>query len=142
MIKGVYVLLIEVNQESMLEIGALGKIQFKSGHYMYVGSAQGGVESRIRRHFRSEKKFHWHVDYLLAGNGIRILNALYKEGPKQEECLLADKVAKFGEPIPKFGSSDCKCNSHLFFLTKDGIIEELKRSGFKEFKNAINQQQD
>jgi Uri superfamily endonuclease len=64
-LKGSYVLLIELEQDSNIKVGALGKIHFSKGHYVYVGSAMNGIEGRVRRHLRDEKKTRWHVDYFL-----------------------------------------------------------------------------
>jgi len=48
-----------------LRIGKLGIHNLPHGYYVYVGSALGGLASRLRRHLRSEKRLHWHIDYLL-----------------------------------------------------------------------------
>ena len=61
--KGVYVLIIHLSQERDIVVGKLGELSFKKGYYAYVGSALGGLEGRIKRHFRKEKKAHWHIDY-------------------------------------------------------------------------------
>jgi Uri superfamily endonuclease len=39
-LKGVYVLIIQVEKEAVLNVGALGTLTFKPGLYAYVGSAQ------------------------------------------------------------------------------------------------------
>ncbi|MFB6215830.1 MAG: DUF123 domain-containing protein, partial [Candidatus Aenigmatarchaeota archaeon] len=44
-------------------MGALGKIDFRQGVYVYVGSAMNSVEKRLERHFSDNKKMHWHIDY-------------------------------------------------------------------------------
>jgi sugar fermentation stimulation protein A len=35
------------------------------------------------------------------------------------ECDLAAELAALGgEPVPRFGSSDCKCESHLYYFKR------------------------
>ena len=64
-IKGSYLLIIKLQDDKKILVGKLGKIAFKKGYYVYVGSAMNGLEQRLQRHLRSQKKFHWHIDYLL-----------------------------------------------------------------------------
>ena len=59
--KGSYVLLIEIGQEKEIQIGSIGNIYFKKGFYAYIGSALNGLEQRIERHIRKDKRFHWHI---------------------------------------------------------------------------------
>lgn len=113
-IKGIYILFIQVKRDVAVEVGSLGKLKFNKGNYAYVGSAQNGIEKRVARHLRREKKKFWHIDYLLAQGGVKIEKIAYKEAPKEEECRTAQTLLKFGEPIIGFGCSDCSCKSHLF----------------------------
>jgi hypothetical protein len=57
--KGSYLLIIRLNEEKKLKVGALGTIDFKPGYYIYVGSAMNGLIPRIRRHFKKEKKWEF-----------------------------------------------------------------------------------
>jgi len=118
-------LLISVNKNIILQIGALGKLSFKKGNYVYVGSAMNNLEKRIQRHLCSKKKIFWHIDYLLSDKNVKIKKVFYKESTKKEECEIAKKVAKEGVAVEKFGCSDCKCKSHLFELGKDFLILDL-----------------
>jgi len=111
--KGIYVLIIQLGQSQKIPIGALGEIEFESGFYLYIGSAQNGLENRINRHLRDEKKKHWHIDYLLDHG--EVIDVKVNNGDSNEECLLAEKIRKFTQEIQDFGSSDCKCGSHLFY---------------------------
>ena len=38
----------------------------QAGDYLYIGSARGagGIAARLSRHFKAEKKAHWHIDQL------------------------------------------------------------------------------
>jgi len=117
--KGIYCLVMNVKKDIETEVGALGNISFKKGNYIYVGSAQNGIEQRVRRHSRKNKKKHWHIDYLLSDKNVELIKYLYKKAGKEEECRLACFfLSSFEEPIDKFGCSDCNCKSHLFRIKK------------------------
>ena len=113
-LKGIYVLILQIDSEITANVGALGKLVFAKGLYGYVGSAQGNLEKRVERHLRKEKRRFWHIDYLLDNNKTRILQVFYKQGDKDEECVVAKAVALRGSGVEGFGSSDCSCKSHLF----------------------------
>jgi Uri superfamily endonuclease len=108
------VLIIQVDKDTGVTVGALGKLTFEKGLYAYVGSAQANLEQRIKRHLRKEKRLFWHIDYLLNDSAARIVKVLYKQADKTEECDLAKTIGKRGEPVNGFGCSDCRCKSHLF----------------------------
>jgi Uri superfamily endonuclease len=40
----------------------------------------------------------------------------YENAGKSEECKVANKIGERCVPTKGFGSSDCKCKSHLFKL--------------------------
>jgi Uri superfamily endonuclease len=113
MIRGTYVLLAHVPYPLGLSIGGLGNINFGAGYYAYVGSALGGVEKRIERHLKPEKKLRWHIDHFL----LRALavDLVVAEGEERTECAVAKELAKHLPSIKGFGSSDCDCESHLFY---------------------------
>ena len=113
-LKGIYVLILQIDSEITANMGALGKLVFTKGLYGYVGSAQGNLEKRVQRHLRKEKRRFWHIDYLLDNTKTRILQVFYKQGDKNEECVVAETVALRGSGVEGFGSSDCSCKSHLF----------------------------
>jgi Uri superfamily endonuclease len=127
--KGIYYLLINLKRNVRLNIGALGKIRFRKGRYVYVGSAQNNVEKRVQRHMSKNKKLRWHIDYLLASSYAKVENAFYKKAAKNIECRTADFLADIAEPVSCFGCSDCRCNSHLFRLKS---IKPLDKLEFKE----------
>ncbi len=112
--KGIYLLLIEVKKNIFIKVGKLGKIKFNKGKYIYVGSAQKNLEKRIKRHFKKNKNKFWHIDYLLANKNVKIKNVFYELAKKERECAIAQLISKYAKPIENFGSSDCKCKSHLY----------------------------
>lgn len=132
--KGSYVLIIRNKKDQYIQIGKLGKIFFKNGYYAYVGSALNSLEGRINRHLRENKKFHWHIDYLLSET--EIVDVFYKESKIKEECEIAKNFSEL-ESIKGFGCSDCKCKSHLFYGKYDKIknIKELFSPFFKKEQN-------
>ncbi|MFA5102899.1 MAG: GIY-YIG nuclease family protein [Candidatus Thermoplasmatota archaeon] len=117
--KGTYLLVLELQNKTSLPIGKLGLVDFQKGNYVYVGSALNGLEQRIQRHLRSQKKTHWHIDYLLPHT--KIMDVFYKEGTRREECMIASVFEKNLLGISGFGCSDCSCNSHLFRGSLDAI---------------------
>ncbi|WP_296782704.1 DUF123 domain-containing protein [uncultured Methanobrevibacter sp.] len=125
--KGCYCLIIDLDNSSEIKIGKLGKIQFQKGHYVYVGSAMNYLESRIKRHLKSEKKLHWHIDYLL--KKAEVSDVIYNESTKKVECELSKYISENANGIENFGCSDCDCNSHLYyFKNRNEAIECVKEA--------------
>ncbi|NIO21371.1 MAG: DUF123 domain-containing protein [Candidatus Aenigmarchaeota archaeon] len=123
--KGTYVLLIKLGRSRRMKIGRLGSVSFRKGFFCYVGSGMNSLEKRIERHLRKEKKEHWHIDRFL--EKAEIYRVIYSEGGK--ECELAKGLAERFDYVKNFGSSDCKCRSHLFFSGKN-----FERDVFKIFR--------
>jgi len=123
--KGTYLLVIELNKDLSIDIGKLGSMEFKSGFYIYVGSALNGLDQRIQRHLKSEKKLHWHIDYLL--KHAKIISVFYRESDNREECVIAKALNENLSPVIGFGCSDCKCNSHLFYGFKKEILSSIEK---------------
>lgn len=115
---GTYILLIEVEDDIDIQVGKLGNIFFKKGFYVYIGSGLSGLEQRVNRHLRNDKKMHWHIDYLLIN--AKVDSVYYKESNEKEECKIVKSFSKL-KTVDNFGSSDCKCKSHLFFGSKNEI---------------------
>ena len=123
--KGVYVLIISVGKDTKVNVGALGSIFFEKGSYAYVGSAQNGLERRVQRHLRKEKKKFWNIDYLLDDDAVGIVKVFYKEAEKSEECKIAGKLSEKGVAVRRFGCSDCGCVSHLFRVDDCGLLRDF-----------------
>ena len=114
-----YALLMHLPHSQDMDIGALGTIHFEKGWYVYVGS---GTEKRIERHFRKEKKNHWHIDYFLQrAEPVRAYR--YDKG----ECSLAKSFEGL-EQLP-LGASDCRCRGHLFHGTLQKIEDLVLTHG-------------
>ncbi len=118
---GAYLLYLELGRSICLEAGALGKVRFPAGRYIYVGSARNGIKARVARHARLAKsksgRPHWHVDYLLLHPQARL--KCVKAIPGAQECVWSRRIAcRKGSSVPVrgFGSSDCRvgCLAHLY----------------------------
>lgn len=109
-----YQLFIEVKAAVRVSVGRLGTYDFPAGRYVYTGSALRNFEARITRHLSSSKKMHWHIDYLLAAPGVRVLDV---RRSTEEECAV-NRSTRGAIPVPGFGASDCRagCGSHLKHL--------------------------
>jgi Uri superfamily endonuclease len=125
MLKGVYVLIIQLDEDTGVNVGAIGRLTFKKGLYAYVGSAQNNLEQRVKRHLRKEKRKFWHVDYLLGNVATKVVEVLYEQADKTEECAIARVIGERGESMDGFGSSDCSCKSHLFRVGDYGFLQEF-----------------
>ncbi|MFW6381142.1 MAG: GIY-YIG nuclease family protein [Bacillota bacterium] len=126
---GVYLLEIYLPRSGSLRIGALGTFEFRRGFYYYSGSAQRGLQARLNRHSSQEKKFHWHIDYLLAAS--RLLDYYTWKAPRQGECRLAEwlRSNRGGQvPVPGFGASDCRCDSHLIYFEKRIVVDNFPQT--------------
>lgn len=129
MTRGTYSLIVHVPYELALSVGELGKVVFKSGYYAYVGSALGGLEKRVARHLRGEKKIYWHIDHLLIH--ARAVDVIIAHSEERKECEVAKELAKGLPSIRGFGSSDCQCESHLFYSPDLSELLTQVLNGFK-----------
>jgi Uri superfamily endonuclease len=125
MTKGIYILVVSVSKDINVNVGALGSVNFEKGVYAYVGSAQNNLEKRIERHLRKTKQKFWHIDYLLDDANVKVLKVLHKKAGRPEECKVASKIGERCVPTKGFGSSDCKCKSHLFKLKDYQFLREF-----------------
>jgi Uri superfamily endonuclease len=113
---GVYCLIINLKEKSGIQIGRKRKIVFQEGCYVYVGSALNSLTARIKRHLSDEKKLHWHIDYLLKNSDSEIVDVIFTLTTERLECKVAQIISEKVFGISGFGSSDCKCPSHLFYF--------------------------
>lgn len=125
---GTYLLLLQLSRSMTIRVGALGKLFFNKGNYLYVGSAlgRGGLRARISRHINTRRKLFWHIDYLL--QYAKVLAVYLIESKEKLECKIAKELTARGiQFVSKFGSSDCNCRSHLFIADNVRKIEETLR---------------
>jgi len=117
-VRGVYCLLIYLSEDRCIGVGALGHKQFERGCYVYVGSAMSGIEQRVRRHKSSSKTLKWHIDYLLTRSDL-LASIAIQSASRKTECETVESLSKCEDaafPVPRFGSSGCRCKSHLLYF--------------------------
>lgn len=113
-VPGSYLLLLEMAEPLTITIRKRDW-QLRAGLFVYAGSAHGagGLKARLSRHFRKEKKQHWHIDRITTK--VRAMRALCFQDIT--ECELSTRLlanGRFSVPISGFGSSDCtSCPAHL-----------------------------
>jgi Uri superfamily endonuclease len=134
--RGTYALVVHLANDCTIEVGSLGRFEFMSGFYVYIGSAfgPGGVAARINHHLRKSDRPWWHIDYLRRASTITAVLFCRSEFPVEHQW--AAVVAQMNHariPVSGFGSSDCECPSHLcFFSRKPGnrsLISHLENNG-------------
>ena len=118
---GTYCLVMKLDRPTSIQIGRLGRESFPQGYYVYVGSALNGLTRRIARHLSQLKKKHWHVDYLLEYAKTIGTRRIYSV--EKRECALSEEVGRIchGIPMDGFGSSDCRCSTHLYFFPENPL---------------------
>ena len=116
--QGTYCLILRLDRASTIPVGRLGAARFARGWYCYVGSALAHLEQRVARHLRAQKRHRWHIDYLLTRAQVRAVVLL--RSPQRLECRLSRELAFFAGPpvLAGFGSSDCRCPSHLHYFQR------------------------
>ncbi len=135
---GTYALIFSACLKCQPVIGRLGLLDLKPGFYMYVGSAfgPGGLKARIAHHRRIADRPHWHIDYL---SPFLELNELwYTYDPVRREHQWAQIIADtwgVSVPLNKFGSSDCRCQSHLFFRKARPSINTFRKKIHANIRN-------
>jgi Uri superfamily endonuclease len=124
--KGSYLLFIAFSGTVVADVGSLGTLHVEEGEYCYAGSAMNGLDRRIERHFSKDKKIHWHIDRLTATADRAEAFVSFEK----DECELAAIAEECGcVPMFKgFGSSDCRCRTHLFLVNGTSKKELLNRS--------------
>ncbi|MFV0432318.1 MAG: GIY-YIG nuclease family protein [Alphaproteobacteria bacterium] len=117
--KGAYAIGFTFKKDKNIHVGSLGLLHFKAGQYFYIGNAYGGggLQSRLKRHIKRDKKKHWHFDYIRPY--VAITNIFTFVGG--DECYLVQQFQQKYDGAflhKKLGSMDCrKCFSHIVYYT-------------------------
>lgn len=135
---GTYALIFSANRQTQVAIGRLGILQLKPGFYIYIGSAfgPGGLKARIAHHSRIARRPHWHIDYL--GPFLTLREIWYTEDPIHREhqwAQIVSDIRGMSAPLAGFGSSDCRCQSHLFFRKNRPSINTFRKKLHSNIKN-------
>jgi Uri superfamily endonuclease len=131
--KGSYIIIVYLPINSAIRVGALGTLDFVKGYYLYIGSAMGNkgsttLENRIKRHISNPKNktIFWHIDYLLANKKCVITCVYLIPTLSRLECLISGELSKISDNLVRgFGSSDCKCLSHLYYFKEFWDLEQI-----------------
>jgi len=129
-LKGVYLLFLNISKDIKIRVGSLGLISFPAGVYVYVGSAQNSVEARIKRHLNKKKTLRWHIDYLTSSKNVEPIYAVVLPLSRNYECRIA-KIIQENDlmSINNFGASDCRCRSHLYNIKSPSrLIAKIRRT--------------
>ena len=114
--KGTYALIMRCRKAGNTTIGKLGRMALRPGFYIYVGSAlgPGGIQARVSRHRKRDKKLHWHIDYLRRHTALIEIWTLTDAHNREHEWA-STLAAQYEIAQQRFGASDCRCVSHLFY---------------------------
>ncbi|MBD3265246.1 DUF123 domain-containing protein [bacterium] len=125
---GTYALILHCSKTQTVRIGKKGDLALATGYYIYIGSAfgPGGVRARLAHHFHPANRPHWHIDYLRRVVAITeiwwVCSSIHHE---HEWAAHLTRIRDVQIPLPRFGASDCRCPSHLFYAA-----DRPKRSWF------------
>ncbi len=123
---GTYALLFRLDQPLALTVGRLGTVVLPAADLVYVGSAlgPGGLQARLARHHRRDKRPYWHIDYLT----LRVQPVLWRLESSRErrECQWVREVLALPGawvPVPGFGNGDCRegCPAHLIAVPSGAL---------------------
>ncbi len=118
--RGSYMLVLHIARSRSLAIGDLGKISFRKGYYIYIGSAEEQLSRRIDQHRRTGRRPARHIDYLR--EQTEWVEALSIRAQEALTCVLADEMARIaGWSVSRFGTSGCGCPAHLFGMTTNPL---------------------
>ena len=117
---GTYALFFKSKQKNRISVGKLGSLNLQPGYYIYIGSAfgPGGLKSRVGHHNKISSRHHWHIDYL--GEYLSPAEVWYTYDTIHREHQWSQALAHargVSTPLSGFGSSDCRCKSHLYFFS-------------------------
>ena len=116
---GTYALVLSCPVETAIQVGRLVSLRLRHGFYVYVGSAfgPGGLRGRMAHHLKVSERPHWHIDYLRARARLEEVWYCRDAEPREHQWASAVRAMRGAEmPVAGFGSSDCRCRSHLYFF--------------------------
>ena len=112
-------MLLHLEHETTLQIGRLGSHQLEKSYYVYAERISQQLTGKARRR---------HIDYLrelaaVEGLWVRI-------GPPPQDCKVIAEVLRLpgDQPGPPgFGSSGCRCRTHLVYFGDRPDVESIAR---------------
>jgi len=128
-IPGSYVIMGELPGNVYVDVGAFGHFEMKTGRYFYCGNARGsgGLQARIMRHFKDEKKNFWHFDYVRPHLNLLCVWWCDARVSECDFCRHIGRVNNASHPILGFGASDCEndCPSHLVYAATSATWQAI-----------------
>lgn len=133
---GTYVLILHLPTECAIRVGRLGRVELSAGFYAYVGSAlgPGGLKARLGHHRGKPARPHWHIDYLRRATHL-VQIWVSAQGVRREHDW-AQLLCQGCGAVPAvrgFGTSDCRCSTHLFpwaQVPSIAVFQHLVRTRF------------
>lgn len=135
--KGTYTLILALNENRDITVGALGIKKFPAGFYAYTGSARGTAGfARVKRHLGlaagNNPARHWHIDYLLPHTSPKGVVLTFTD--LDIECTISTAIGQNTCTVNGFGSSDCGCSGHLHFGNDIDILFNIVADAHKIIK--------
>lgn len=127
---GTYVLILRSRDRGTTRIGRLGRLDVRPGFYVYVGSAfgPGGLRARLSRHLLGTSKPHWHIDYLRRRAEPVAVWFQPDSLPREHRwAKILGRLPGIEPAYRRFGASDCRCETHLFFSEVPPSLEAFRR---------------
>ena len=137
---GTYALVLGATSRRSIQIGRLGKLELRPGFYVYVGSAfgPGGVRARLRHHLKRATRPHWHIDYLRPATRLVEIWHCHDEAIREHAWAEAIRAMRSASnPLPGFGSSDCRCPTHLSFHSERPSRQSLRRAMRRSLPRSV-----
>lgn len=126
--QGSYVLHLQLPSPATLTIGKLGRFDFPAGWYAYVGSAfgTGGLQGRLKHHLAPVQHPHWHIDYFRQTASVEQIWFVQSSVPYEHEwATTLQKLSGDAILISRFGASDCRCATHLFYFDSPPLVSSF-----------------
>lgn len=111
--KGSYIFVLTLDSFVELQLSRT-RWELNPGTYAYIGSGMGNLEKRVERHFSSDKRLRWHIDYLTC-YGKPLFAILIPSKERIEEKISLTFQSHFS-CVEGFGASDLKVMSNLYII--------------------------
>lgn len=118
--RGVYLLLLLMDQRKVINLQNLGNVEFKQGYYVYIGPASDNLGQEAARHKQKRKKRKLPIDDLTAVAGM-ITPIPIITGENLVSELAAELETIAGPPVKGFASPDSDGTGSLFYFAANPL---------------------
>ena len=122
-----YIIVIDVVSDIKITLRSIGTVTVERGSYVYIGSARKvRPYLRVHRHFITNKKLRWHIDYLTSSTNVRARLGIICYSLSEDS--LYNFLLNYLKPVVKgFGCSDYRGIhvSHLFKLDSEEVFNKI-----------------